>query len=278
MAESLKMDDSTRTCPLFLAGTQFFYPFAHTENMPAVYTHHLLANRVFYALSNELQQTVCKLPRAYYFGAQGADFAFFYRPLRGKSNNFGSFLHRKGGYTAFSVLKELAFYDPFARSYALGFITHYAADTLFHPDVYALSKNSLLRHSRIENAVDRLLHEKYPHADGGFFRIKLTKPERNDLFAIYAVIAAKSGYPTLLKPSFLRAINLFNAYTPLSFSIFSENPSFKESSPFSLEKADKLLAQAEELSKALIAEFIDCAKTGKPLSQELFGKNYLTGK
>lgn len=246
--------------------------------MPSVYTHYLLARRVLDALPTKTQNAVRPFSSAYYFGAQGADFAFFYKALHFPSVNFGSYLHRQGGYTAFSVLKDFACFDPFALAYALGYITHYAADVLFHPHVYALSKKSLLRHSRIEGAIDAILRAQYPPKNGASLRAKLTKTEIDELFTLYAIIAAKSGLPTLLKPAFTRAVKLFNAYTPLSFSVFYDTQpqilkNFAEG-----KTVDKLLSDALQYSLSLTEEFLQCVRARAPLPKAEFGKNYLSGK
>ena len=219
------------------------------------------------------------------FGAQGADFCFFYKFLDAKRKNFGSYLHREGGFAAFQALKAFAPSSPEILAYALGFITHYAADTLFHPFVYRISKKSLLKHSRIENALDgyfkrsmRTSNDLYKE----FFNKKLTDEEQNELFLLYAVVAAKCGYPPLSKTAFKRAIRLFNAYLPMPNAFFGSARDFGDTvvndGASDKEIADRLFLCAVFRARELTENFLSCLESKTPLPADLFGKSFLTGE
>lgn len=253
--------------------------------MPSVYTHHIVARETFKRLPTHLQDKIKPHLSLYFFGAHGADFCFFYKFLQPRTQNIGSFLHRKGGYDAFCVLKAFAAHDERLLAYAFGYITHYAADVAFHPFVYKASGKSLLTHSRVENAVDSLLYAAYfkNNHEGyeRYFRKKLTADEENEVFLLYAAIAAKTGFPPLLRSPFSRAIQVFNAYLPLSFSFFGKSEPSALNAAFGQEPIRCCLTvfhSSVERAGVLIERFHSALESGKPLSRTLFAKNYLTGK
>ena len=243
--------------------------------MPAAYTHQCVAWETLALLPTAIRKKVQPHLPLYYFGAQGADFCFFYPILGGFSQNFGSYLHRQGGFSAFKVCKTFSI-EPPLFAYSLGYITHYAADTVFHPFVYANAGKSALKHTRIENALDRHFKATIPREAETFFRAKLSNEDKKDLFLLYAAISARVGFPPLEQKAFYRAIRLFNAYLPPSSKLFS----LKSASFIS-----HLSTQADELYKRSVARakdcsitFCDCLKKKTPLPSEIFGKNYLTGE
>lgn len=265
--------------------------------MPAAFTHFLVAKEVLALLPDRISKPLSTDLSLYFFGAQGADFCFFY-PLfhrNSPANNFGSFLHKKGGYGAFRTCKTFANHDKNAFAYSLGYITHYAADSVFHPYVYARAGKSPLQHSRIEAALDLYFKnlDKAPAKYSEYFPPKLTQKETNELFLLYASIAANAGFPPLVKHSFLRAISLFNAYLPRSSVFFGKEDPERLTAYINEEKrlwrypADKKIsstADAKELFETAVSfacsavdSFIACAKEKKPLPYTVFGKNYLTG-
>ena len=285
---------STHTCPLIFNKTTVFFIFAYTVDMPASYTHHLIAKYALDTLPDNVINVVRPNLSLYFFGAQGADFCFFYRFLNPKSKNLGSYLHRKGGYTSFQVLKSLSVRNLKLFSYLLGYATHYAADVTFHPFVYSLSGKSPLRHSRIEGALDTHFkkHFSLPHEYASFLHKKLTKTELDELFFAYSAIALQCGFSPLQKPSFLRAISLFNAYPPITSAIFpgENSPTFQRAlnqdqqpwahpalSVICNDSAEILFEKAVTFATQSFEQLLDCIQTQRPPSREWFGKNYLTG-
>lgn len=265
----------------------------HISTMPATYTHHLIAREAYAALPHSLQNKIHNLP-LYFFGAQGPDFCFFYRSLNPKAKNLGSYLHREGGFPAFCVLKSLAARDPQILSYALGYVTHYAADSTFHPYVYATTGNSPLRHSRLENILDiRFKRQAEPSEYDPFFHGKLSEQEKDELFFIYTAIALRARFPVPKKPAFLRSIALFNAYLPIPNTLFDGSnaqvrafAANEEKRTWaypaapkitSCENADELLEKAITLSVTLMESFLSAVKTNAALDRALFGKGFLTG-
>ena len=253
--------------------------------MPSVYTHFLVARQSLQSLPSPIQAKIKPYLPLYYFGAQGADFCFFYKFLRPKKGNFGSYLHRVGAYPTFSVLQHFSAQCPPLYAYATGYIAHYTADCILHPYIYSMAGKSALTHSRIESGLDYLYGQRYSKAARedyeAYFRPKLTKAEKQELFLLYTAIAVKCGFPPLTKPAFLRAISIFNAYLPLSFTLFStEKPqlltrTFGENYQA---HAHELLLSICTRTRALTEEFELALRDGRPLSPYRFGNSFLTGK
>ncbi len=247
--------------------------------MPSVFTHYLVARESV----KEAELVESELLPLYFYGAYGPDFCFFYKFLDPKQN-LGSYIHRQGGYQSFRVLQALSAKSPAVRAYALGFITHYAADVVFHPFVYKVAKKSLLKHSRVENALDGFLkrtmgEENDPYLP--YFRKKLSEKEKDELFFAYAAIALKNNFPPLEKSGFRRAISLFNAYVPMPNAFFRGEKDWGDTFVGEGEReqalAVELFLKAVDLSKSLFAEFLSCAENRTPLPRSSFGKNFLSG-
>ncbi|MBE7078052.1 MAG: hypothetical protein E7377_05075 [Clostridiales bacterium] len=254
--------------------------------MPAHYTHYYIAREALKSLPSNIADELQPHLPVYFFGAQGADFCFFYQVAKLRKKNLGSYLHRTGGYTAFEVLKTLSVYDPVLRAYTLGYVTHYAADVTFHPFVYSVTKNPL-EHSRLENALDRHFLTLNIKTDGETpsFQHVLPKDVLDDLFFAYAAITARCGCPPLKKSSFLRAISIFNAYLPISSRLSgttakkATEPAQTEHVPalFQSDNAEKLFVKAVAFAKELLEELLSSINHDTPLPKDLFGKNYLSG-
>ncbi len=262
--------------------------------MPASYTHYLVAREAFHALPTRLQTIISRNLPLYFFGAQGADFYFFYPAIQPKSKNLGAYLHRAGGFPAFITMKAFSRRENAFFAYSLGYVTHYAADYTLHPYVYAAAGNSPLRHTRIETLLDSHFKKTFAANEyNEFIHPKLKRSERDSLFLLYTAIAVNCGFSPPQKNSFSRAISLFNAYLPLSDSLFKNGSrSFRKNvvnqrkqpwkSPFSphitqTDGADELLAKALSRASTLMEEFSLAVHGKTPLSKELFGKSFLTG-
>ena len=253
--------------------------------MPSAYTHFLVARQSLNALPPRIQEKISPHLPLYYFGAQGADFCFFYRPLSKKNTNFGSYLHRAGGIASFEELHRAAAQSPAVFAYAAGYITHYAADVILHPFVYAVSKQSAWKHTRIESALDFEYGRQYTKlakADyAQYFRPHLSTLDKDVLFTLYKEIAKACGFPPLVKPAFYRAIFYFNAYLPLSFGMLTHSNKSLMLRVFGKEypqKTSSLFLSICTRARMLTREFLHTIDTSSPLPKTLFDKNFLTGK
>lgn len=145
--------------------------------MPAFSTHYIFAEEVMADLRRIAKENGFSLcENAVYIGSQGPDIFFFHRAMpwqKGKTlRKAGSAMHRaKFG----DVLDGFADYikassrPDIAKSYAYGFILHYAADRNCHPYIYSLQEkitkkqpraNPNSTHNMIEFAIDSVLLNK----------------------------------------------------------------------------------------------------------------------
>lgn len=109
--------------------------------MPAFSTHFLFARELAGDIQNIVDFTVDE--QALYIGTQGPDIFYDHRILPwmcGKSLcKVGSLLHRSKPSVLFDTMYDFVLQNPnddVAKSYAVGFILHYALDRVCHPYVY----------------------------------------------------------------------------------------------------------------------------------------------
>lgn len=119
--------------------------------MPSVITHHLLAEQVY----ND-----CRLNKvdkqAFLLGALGPD--FFYSSANGNFAELGSLFHHSNALTTLNtLLKSAADIDSTSYAFALGFLTHYALDSVVHPYVLSLVEEMLPMYPQ---ATEHTLHDK----------------------------------------------------------------------------------------------------------------------
>ena len=106
--------------------------------MPAIVSHYLLAERVMSDLS-ELMPDLDINRTAFIWGASGPDIFFCHRILPHQKHRslrtVSTKMHNTPPELILNYLADYARYkcDDIAMSYALGFVTHYAFDSLAHP-------------------------------------------------------------------------------------------------------------------------------------------------
>lgn len=144
--------------------------------MPSFSTHYIFAKELMPELQSLADFKINE--EAVLFGTQGPDIFFFHRVfpwMTGKSlRKCGSKLHRAKPGVLFENMREyckISDKPDIAKSYAYGFLLHYALDRNCHPYVYSYqnkitSKNRLTNphtaHNLIEFAMDTyLLHKRF---------------------------------------------------------------------------------------------------------------------
>ncbi|MBQ7487256.1 MAG: zinc dependent phospholipase C family protein [Clostridia bacterium] len=105
--------------------------------MPASYVHQSVALASLRQLGRSLDKPMLAACLA---GSEGPDALFygFYRGKPGLATTAGIRMHRERTDTFLCTLMAQARSD-LERAYCMGFLTHYAADTIFHPYVYGHS-------------------------------------------------------------------------------------------------------------------------------------------
>ena len=146
--------------------------------MPAFATHHIFACELLERLPGDYNREAVLL------GTQGPDFLFYHRLLphmRGKpSLSLGSKLHAADPAVLFGNMRSNLTDNPIAKSYAAGFLMHYALDRNAHPYVYCLEEQyikarhihywNFVVHNRIELNIDTyMLRERFGYSDARDF-------------------------------------------------------------------------------------------------------------
>ncbi len=123
--------------------------------MPDYFSHAICAQKIL-ENCNKKTRSLISDRTLFFLGAQGGDVFFAYKLNFGKSN-LGRRLHTISTHNLFNLLTEGDI------SYACGFATHYAADCMLHPAVYAYESTSRtpLAHMRFESDLGLFISRKY---------------------------------------------------------------------------------------------------------------------
>lgn len=167
--------------------------------MPASYVHQCVAAAACDALSLFAKEPLRSAALA---GSEGPDpffFSFVDLPGRTPAPRLGSMLHTQRTDEFLLALCESCQGSELLRAYCCGFMTHYAADTTFHPFVYAHSltedgRYSGTLHCTLEHQLETLHYRRQGHETGlpvqmaGF--AALSPAQRNEIAgALSAAIA-----------------------------------------------------------------------------------------
>lgn len=278
--------------------------------MPAAITHELVAREAAESLSQTVRDQIFQARGYYFFGAQGPDPFFFLRPVLKRESNLGKLLHRTHVYDWFQgMLQTLPHFTgtEFEKclSYALGFCSHLAADTAFHPFVYNFLEKAdapAFTHQEIENDWDVYFLRALDGQETTAHVFPFDLGEISDdgiLYRFTAETAAFVGRDVAAKDfrRMLRAYGLYLKHTHtekvrlLSYIGLGEFVPNEEPSPLYLrgkdflqlsggrgKDADALFRLAAEESTLRITAFLDAFNAGGSLPETLFSLHMLTGK
>lgn len=133
--------------------------------MPEGYTHSSIALKAAQAAGWNITSRA-----AFMAGANGPDMLFLYqawRPEKQRKVNLCALGKRMHSERTGAFLKALSHYaaTPAQQDYFLGFLTHYATDTVIHPYVEAITKccapyGGKTGHGKFEAALDSHLHQR----------------------------------------------------------------------------------------------------------------------
>ena len=141
--------------------------------MPAIVSHYVLAEKVRKRLERKYPDLVTNR-KAFIWGASGPDIFFSHRlmPFSTKTSfsRLGSIMHNA---PANDIINYLIVYakktpDAILMSYALGFITHYAFDSIAHPYILYCSSQMSCRYA--EKPVSLCHHEMEAALDSLYLR------------------------------------------------------------------------------------------------------------
>lgn len=128
--------------------------------MPSIYAHTRFAHQAEKMLPEELRRSIQRFPKLFEFGAQGADFFFFYQPLfPTKTGKLGSRFHNLTGREFFQQAAQHYADNPSegAKVYLYGVLCHYALDSRCHPLIVQASSGKTPGHTELEVEMDRVL-------------------------------------------------------------------------------------------------------------------------
>lgn len=178
--------------------------------MPAFSTHYIFSSELIESISKISDFTLNK--DALLIGAQGPDIFFFHRifPWQiGKSlHRLGSKMHRTKPSEILEAMRiycEKSANQSISKSYAYGFITHYALDSICHPYIYSLQnkivsegffKNSHTVHNAIEFSIDSYMLNKHlkiekPYAFNTEETVSKNPEVLNEIGRLYAFIISR---------------------------------------------------------------------------------------
>lgn len=177
-------------------------------DMPTSFTHQLLAEEVYESLPAPSCERVTSLSH-YYLGAQGGDICFTCPPFN-KRENLGHRLHGHSSLLFFRLLRSMGKDDPLVRSYAYGYVTHYAADVAFH-SFLARSGSGTLRHYSLERACERALLDGRNRSRRSVSVSALREVLDGSVYGVYRRYALACGYGSLSYASFVRSGRLYLA-------------------------------------------------------------------
>ena len=166
-------------------------PVKEPEAKPAAITHCLQSRRVLAEVQKE-EPSFSVAEEAYLWGAQGPEFFACHRFLpwwKGESLvKFGDRLHSAPPAETLAAMWAYVNERPkdvYARSYAAGFLCHYAADSICHPYVESRaaalhradpSQEADVYHNEIESALDLIILRYERAALPSEFPLKRTVP------------------------------------------------------------------------------------------------------
>lgn len=151
--------------------------------MPAFAAHHLLAKQVYDTFRANPRFAQLE-ERPFLLGAQGPDPLLFHRLIPGympgrSARGVSSALHRASPNKIFSAMADYLKEHPertAAFSYACGFLTHYALDSVAHPYIYYVQ--SALRRARHIPYIPFIVHNRIEaNIDAGIINRILGEPD-----------------------------------------------------------------------------------------------------
>ncbi len=132
--------------------------------MPAAYAHLYFGNRAEKLLPSEFALAVNNYRDLYNIGLHGPDIFFYYKPFKScYINRFGNEMHYISAKEFFHPVREIYLESKnkdATLSYALGFLCHYALDSMCHSYIENKIKVSEIGHIELENEFDKYLLAK----------------------------------------------------------------------------------------------------------------------
>ena len=262
--------------------------------MPALYAHKCFGTDVRERLSEDLKGILKKYPIPFCIGLQGPDMYFFYRPwTRTHVSTYAEKMHHENADEFFKkAAKEIQKRGRCSREYAyiLGFICHFALDSVCHPYVNQMVKRIEVGHMEIEGEFEKFLLrkegkdalsypvEKYIPTDEmtvetmSHFFPNISRKEIKESLVTYRLVEKILTAPGRFKQGvinlLLRILGIYKKYYGLMHSYY-DNPKCRQTN----EELEKKYNQAILVAIELIQGYDDYICNGIPLP-ERFQRTY----
>ena len=236
--------------------------------MPSTYAHRRFGADVLALLPDGLRATLEQHRELYDIGLHGPDLMFYYKALQSNPvNRLGNAMHEQKGevfFTRARTVVENATDKSAALAYALGFVCHFALDSICHPYVEAYVRESGVGHCEIETEFDNALMREDGLDPIKFFTASHIKPsrERAEVIAPF--------YEGVTVDETLAAMSVAGKYEFMHGLVANPQPNPK--CVQSSQRLEELYKTAVPLAVRLIEEYAE----NKPLGaeyQHTFGEN-----
>ena len=255
--------------------------------MPSTYSHYRCGKEVFNNLPKPTQDLIEQYRELYDIGLHGADICLYYEPMTFNAVKKNSFsIHKEYGDELFkkNVARISESIAPNAfKAYLIGFVCHFALDSVCHPYVEKVISLGEVGHTELETDLDRyfmlkdsldpMTHYPITHINPSDFNSEVIK-----LF--YDEISVKDIKACL--EGMIEATKFFHAKTEERlnelYDILRENNCFGPMSGLVMKPSPnpicdkyyalfhKLYNRAVPLGITLINEFVDYLENGAELS------------
>lgn len=256
--------------------------------MPSTYAHRRFGANVLEHLPIEIQNQITPYRELYDMGLHGPDLLFYYHAASSnKVGQLGNAMHEEPGEAFFAPAREVirkAEDRGAALAYVLGYICHFALDSICHPYVEQYVRSSGVSHCEIETEFDNQLMREDGLDPMHFFTAGHIRPNREFAKIIapfYENVTADETYGAMR--GMVRVHHLLQATSPVkrwvvltalkaagTYDVMHGLVANLQPNP-RCEASDKeleaLYQQALPLAVRLITEYVEGLSNGAPLDK-----------
>ena len=130
--------------------------------MPSHYAHYRFGTAILATLPADTRRSIQRFRRLYDVGLHGPDLFYFYHPLANRGNSIlGIKYHELSGKHFFTRACRAIRMErsEAASAYLYGVLCHYVLDSVLHPYIQELAKDTGVSHAKLETEFDRYLLE-----------------------------------------------------------------------------------------------------------------------
>ncbi len=167
--------------------------------MPSYYAHFRFGTAALAMLPADTARSVQRFRRLYDVGLHGPDLFYSYHPLGGgPTAALGVRYHEQTGKSFFTRICRAVRMErsEAAAAYLYGALSHYVLDSVLHPYILELAKDTGVSHARLESEFDRYLLEQDGKFSGAAQKLtahlKLTEGECDTVAKFYPPATAKT--------------------------------------------------------------------------------------